>query len=247
MTDRQMTNLQTDSSSQTDRQPVFVIDQSEFEPSCHQRRSRWSLKPCISYYPSSYISCVQLPFQLLSSSVLILSCIIARNRRSNYHLRLGQPFATACTRALLATPRTCIQKLFCKTSFFSRGCWGASRFWLLHLCFGYSASAAWLDTGQTNKEGFYRNQISRSDPWLLRKQQLCYISPQGAAVFSYFEPPQIRVLSPAIKFLKTLSRSHIAMWSPCQKHRECHLCNSSTIIPDDLRMLKPKPASPNHL
>ena len=118
MTDRQMTNLQTDSSSQTDRQPVFVIDRSEFEPSCHQRRSRWSLKPCISYYPSSYISCVQLPFQLLSSSVLILSCIIARNRRSNYHLRLGQPFATACTRALLATPRTCIQKLFCKTSFF---------------------------------------------------------------------------------------------------------------------------------
>ena len=44
----------------------------------------------------------------------------------------------------------------------------------------------------------------------MEKSNIDYISPPGAAVFSYFELPLIRVLSPAIKLLKTLSRSHIS-------------------------------------
>ena len=64
-----------------------------------------------------------------------------------------------------------------------------------------------------------------------------YIPPQGAAVFSYFEPHQIRVLSPAINFLKTEFRGHLDLGIPCQKHRGRHRDNSNTITPD-LRILK---------
>ena len=72
---------------------------------------------------------------------------------------------------------------------------------------------------------------------ILNRIQEASIPPPGAAVFSYFEPHQIRVLSPAINFLKTEFRGHLDLGIPCQKHRGRHRDNSNTITPD-LRILK---------